>query len=278
MPCLVASSSNNIIIDSIKSTKTLCISQTPLLHITAHNNKGVVDSGCSGHYLPPTHTSILHDVVALQSNNEHAITLPDGSRITASHSGYLHPRAGLPKEALRAYIFPGLELPLISVPLLCDYGCRAEFSDACVTVTAANGDTVFTGSRHDRSLSPALQRLWTWDFGTDSPSALSSVALNVVTHDSVAELVAFDHAALGSPAIPTFLQAVERNYVVLPRTSQTRWPLQSAISSKLAKGCARHLLEPPPTPTPTTISPRHSQRLLFPQTRPHWFCRTIGFA
>ena len=48
-----------------------------------------------------------------------------------------------------------MNAPLLSIPKLCDAGCKAEFKRHCVTVTDSNGAVVLKGGRY-----PATN-LWT---------------------------------------------------------------------------------------------------------------------
>jgi hypothetical protein len=133
--------------------------------------------------------------------------------------GYLPATGELPLAARRAFLVPGLVHSLISVPTLCDHGCIATFTALTVDVSF-NGRTVYTGSRVG-STTNALDRLWRIDF--DCPPVpivpivpIAGVAQQLVQHDTQAELVAFYHAAMGSPALPTFIEAVTRKFLVLP--------------------------------------------------------------
>ncbi len=119
----------------------------------------------------------------------------------------------LPLAARRAFVVPELVHSLISVPTLCDHGCTATFTAFAVDVSF-NGRRIYTGSRVGSSTN-ALDQLWHIDL--DCPlGPMTGAAHQLVHHDTNAELVAFYHAAMGSPALPTFLEAVAQKFLVLP--------------------------------------------------------------
>ena len=53
--------------------------------------------------------------------------LPDGNKINA-HIQCKIKMDGLPEQSKIAYKFDGIQEPLISIPVLCDNGCKATFT------------------------------------------------------------------------------------------------------------------------------------------------------
>lgn len=186
--------------------------------------KHIADSGSSGHFCTPSAavTNIRPTRVSIP------VTLPDGSVIHSSHEADLNVPA-LPIEARRAHIFPNLTSTLISIGTLCDSGCSATFTATKVTI-ACNNIEVMTGER-DRS-----NGLWNLDIDppkvpvatvmtppteaaslrathpTESTSPTTQ-ANSATISATPAELVAFAHAALFSPALSTLCTALESNYI-----------------------------------------------------------------
>jgi hypothetical protein len=112
----------------------------------------------------------------------------------------------LPPAARIVHIFPELgDDSLLSIGQLCDAGCEAHFSKSTATITY-NDQVVLTGAR------TTTQGLWRTAIppnGTGLPHKA-----NAATHSATpAELVAFAHATLGSPALSTLCTALDNNYI-----------------------------------------------------------------
>jgi hypothetical protein len=150
------------------------------------------------------------------------ISLPDSSFMEATHSAILD-LPNIPISASMVYLFPKLAGSLISVSQLCDAGFTVLFTISEVIVKNAENIVVLNGRR--------TGSLYTVTPDSVHPEAHSNsriVGINshlldscnrVIRHDSQAERVAFYHAAMGSPSIPTFIAAIRRGYVVLPGLS-----------------------------------------------------------
>ena len=112
----------------------------------------------------------------------------------------------LPKEATQAHIIPDLqETSLLSIGKLCDQGCEALFNAMEVIITC-NNKTVITGERSDET-----NGLYIMNY---PPTGEANFAVNQSAKP--ADIVAFGHAALFSPAITTLQKALEKNYITLP--------------------------------------------------------------
>ena len=59
--------------------------------------------------------------------------LPDGNKISA-HIQCKIKMNGLPEQLKIAYIFNGIQQPLMSIPVLCDNGCTVTFTKHTVQV------------------------------------------------------------------------------------------------------------------------------------------------
>ena len=71
----------------------------------------IVDTGSTGIYLPKTYISLLKDI---SIDITLTVRLPNKQVITSSHSGQLIIPL-LPKYKFKVYIFPDIEMPLLSV-------------------------------------------------------------------------------------------------------------------------------------------------------------------
>ena len=120
----------------------------------------------------------------------------------STHEGELN-IPGLPIEARRCHIVPALSgLSLISIGQLCSAGCQVLFDNNLVTVYL-NGKTIITGPR-----SPVTKNLW--HLNLQQPTQLANTAIGTTTP---AELVAFAHASLFSPALSTLTKALKLGYI-----------------------------------------------------------------
>ncbi len=160
----------------------------------------------------------------------HSIALPDGSILQSSQAGTLNV-PGLPKEALVTYLFPELSVSLVSVGALCDHGCDVTYNANEVIVRNSNQLPVLRGLRGD-----AKSGLWMVPLG-DQPTASGwACALSALPSQATqAQLVAFYHASIGSPAISTLTAAIDAGYIQLPGLTSAlvrKYPRRPHCNSK----------------------------------------------
>jgi hypothetical protein len=109
----------------------------------------IFDSGTTGHY-------ILCDTACFDkrpTSQPLTVTLPNGEKIKSTHEATL-PFPNLPKKALEAHVFPGLNgQALLSIGTFCDAGCTALFTTMAVII-ARDGKVVLTGQRQPPGLRP----------------------------------------------------------------------------------------------------------------------------
>ena len=148
----------------------------------------------------------LDKILPLQNQT---VTLPNGVLLPISHSGYLPTYFALPELARHVFVLPALTQAIISVGTLCRSGCNVTFSDqeACIELSG----NIILRARHPTELST----LWELPFPDPQQSPGASLA-NLIHHDTNASMVAFYHAAMGSPAVPTFATAISKGFLVLP--------------------------------------------------------------
>lgn len=187
--------------------KPLHAHQTATIPQSLPNTHAIADTGASATYFPPHMQHLLQNLQPVP-NMSHSIQLPDGSTIHPSHIGYLPPIFDLPLEARTAFVVPKLQYPLLSIATFCDHGCTATFRKSTVDVFYRD-QVIFSGSRSSSTNSSPLSHLWVID-------VLPQFAGLLIHNDSEAELVAYYHAAFGSPTVPTFLSAVNANLFSIP--------------------------------------------------------------
>jgi hypothetical protein len=90
------------------------------------------------------------------------VRLPNNDVIRATHTCELD-LPELPATARQGHIFTNLAHPLISIPVLCDHGCTATFTNDAVTITR-NGTTVLQGARDP------LTAMWTLPLSSTQPA------------------------------------------------------------------------------------------------------------
>jgi Reverse transcriptase (RNA-dependent DNA polymerase) len=157
----------------------------------------IADSGCTAHFctttLPVTDKTIAARPLTIRN--------PNGSTMKSTHTALLDIPA-LPLAARTVHIVPDLhENSLISIGQLCDADCTVAFTKHDVTVAYQN-EPVLTGSR------TPPHGLWHLD-----PSDSMHHANAAVGAASPADLVAFAHAAMFSPALSTLAMALTKGYL-----------------------------------------------------------------
>jgi hypothetical protein len=160
-----------------------------------------------------------------------SVSLPDGAHITGTHTGTF-PIPGFPSSVCRAHVFPSLQLhSLLSIVQLCYHGCKAVFTNDCVTVIR-NDLVLLTGAR-----STSANGLWALNplAKTTTPSVepsgpitglVNAMFHTTLAHDTIANRIAFYHAILFSPSLSTWCQAIDAGHF-------TTWP--SHTSSTVRK-------------------------------------------
>ena len=127
---------------------------------------------------------------------------------------------------------------MLSIGVLCDCGLTATYTATTVTITNEDGKVILQGHRKHPS------KLWFIDINqttsaqsahTTSAPALFSGAVVTEAKGTQAQIVAYYHAAMYSPALSTFTQAVRNRWVILPGLSAdmiTRFPPVTTATPK----------------------------------------------
>jgi hypothetical protein len=174
----------------------------------------IIDSGATGHFFKVSRTllDLKHTTTSI------TVSLPDGAHIKSTHTGTL-PIPGLPISACCAHVFPSLQShSLLSIGQLCDHGCKAVFTNDCVTITR-DDLVLLTGTR-----SSSTNGLWTLDSlgptttSSVTPSGPITSSVNALlhttlAHDTIANRIAFYHASLFSPSLSTWCQAIDAGHL-----------------------------------------------------------------
>jgi hypothetical protein len=125
----------------------------------------------------------------------------NGAAMRSSHFAELI-IPGLPPSARIVHVVPALTTKsLLSIGQLCDAGCSATFDATTATITYDN-EIVLVGTRTDAT------KLWHLELPSTEHSA--NAAIGTATP---AELEAFGHAALFSPALSTLEKALNNGFI-----------------------------------------------------------------
>jgi Reverse transcriptase (RNA-dependent DNA polymerase) len=172
------------------------------------------DSGATGHYLTVEDISVLRDVCLSSPTQQISVAVANGTLLQSTHHGFLDVPGHSP---MIAYIIPQLKGSLLSISQLVNVGLQVLYCADFVTGFDSDNNAVFQGDRDVRT------GLWMVDLrtfsraaaGVTSPVSAHSAA-SAVRLDSVADFVNFWHAAYGSPAVSTFLAAIDKAFIRVP--------------------------------------------------------------
>ena len=174
------------------------------------------DTGATGHFIAYNRTNLPLNPVS-PVNPAIKVILPNGATMESTHTTTL-PIPSLPSQATTAHAFPTLASgSLLSVGKLCDQNCTAVFTKKQLEIhknqnikIITTQSPLLTGSRN-----PPLRPLWSINL---SKTFTQTLVVNAVVHTpSIRNRVAFYHAAMFSPTISTWTNAVRNKFL-------TSWP------------------------------------------------------
>jgi hypothetical protein len=179
---------------------------------------------------------IVKNSKSVQPHKSLSIGLPNGNTIRSKAVGHIdkfHHSPPMLQDTttsavvkIPAHIFSDDQLnhTLFSVADYCNQGCTAVFTKTGFEIASYDGTVILNGHKHPQA------KLWPVDIDTFTDttnlvgkemSVTNSSASQVVRHQIDAEFVSYCHSSLGSPTIPTFLQALRRGYL-------STWPKLNA--------------------------------------------------
>ena len=172
------------------------------------------DSGATGNYLTVEDIGVLRDVCISSHTEQIAVAVANGTLLQSTHHGYLDvPGHG----AMIAYIFPQLKGSLLSISQLVNIGLKVMYCADAVVGFDSEDKIIFQG---DRDFNTGL---WMVDLRTLSTVTTGAAyhtmhqgAAPAVRLDTSADFVNFWHAAYGSPAVSTFLSAIDKGFIRVP--------------------------------------------------------------
>jgi hypothetical protein len=115
------------------------------------------------------------------------------------------PLPGLPLEARKVHIFPALGTNLVGVTPLTQAGCEVNFKGTQCTIKCPRGEDIVCHATPQGLWALQIQDLPTLNVATAYPAIGNSC--------TPADIVAFHHAALFSPAISTLTTALLKGFL-----------------------------------------------------------------
>lgn len=211
MPQRARQKSHNEIQKISSSSAGAVVPDKDLTKVNPGNSLANADSGASGNYLTLSHKHLLRDVKVSSPTEQIVVSVAEGTLIHSTHHGFLDVPGHGP---MMAYIFPQLKGSLLSISELVNVGLHIAHCKNFVTAFDNKENVIFQGNRDIRT------GLWMVDLqllkapGTNTDS--DHQANLTVRLDSVADFVNFWHGAFGSPALSTFIPAVEKGFIRIP--------------------------------------------------------------
>jgi hypothetical protein len=207
------------------------------------------DSGATGNYIRLADINVLRDVRVSTPAEKIAVAVADGNLLQSTHHGFLDvPGHG----AMIAHVFPQLRGSLLSISKLVNLGLKVLYCSDFVTGFDKHDQPVFQGNRD------AQTGLWMVDLRSLSTAAAEGSiqavsegsACAAVRLDSAADFVNFWHATFGSPAVSTFISAIDKGFIRVPGLTAAK--------------VRRH----PPNPVATAYGHLHATRQGIKSTKP----------
>ena len=177
-------------------------------NIICNKHWGIGDAGATGTFLLPG--APVKNLRAATTPLK--ILLPDGGVIKSTHQCHLD-IPWLPNEATKAHIVPGLaHTSLISIKQLCDNGCTVVYDKLACKVYFKH-QLVWLGQREPKTglwiLPLQPNRPTEMTFTPDNIDNTTHQANSAYTMTSKGALINFLHQCAFSPAIPTWIKAID---------------------------------------------------------------------
>ena len=192
------------------------------------SNSTILDTGATHHFFTAPTTSSSHPhLLDIQPDPDGVqVLLPNHSSITSTHKAKLNlPKLSGPAKSV--HLFPSLASGnLLSVSQLCDVGCTATFNKSSAVISH-NGEPIIQGSRHP------ITKLWHMNPLDPQCTPCQNTANTTLGQPNAAARMRFYHAALFSPPLSTFHQAVRSGFLssfpgLSLRTLQRHPPISEA--------------------------------------------------
>ena len=192
----------------------------------------VVDTGSTGHYLPPNASCTNKQPII----DGPTVAVADGNTMTATHTANL-PFPDMPDEAKRAFLFQGIHRSLMSVGQMADHNFISTFYKKYATLVHP---LVTYVAYRDPKTGLYLMPMNATPYPTPPPVPTAALCLDpgkaniwepqcLHAHkmQSQRDLVMYLHQAAYSPAVTTWCDAINANFY-------ETWP---GLTAKLVRKC-----------------------------------------
>jgi hypothetical protein len=160
----------------------------------------ILDSGSTGHYFL-SHTPLPNRKPTARPL---AVTVANQQVMKSTHTAEL-PLLGLPPKARQVHIFPSLGTNLVGVTPLTQAGCEVLFKGEECTIKCPGGEEIMCHATPQGLWALQIQEMATLSLPTAYPAIGNSC--------TPADITAFHHAALFSPAISTLTTALLKGFI-----------------------------------------------------------------
>ena len=196
--------------------------------------------------------------------------------IHSTHTAEL-PIDGLPKAAQTVHLFPELGHSLLAIAPLCDHGCQVTFTKHSCAITLPNGNQLHCPRNTDGLwVMPTTAMNINRQPAHDDRHMMAAPVINQPSN-TPADLVAFAHAALFSPALTTLPQSIKQR--ISPTIHGPNRHHLTKVCSLLGGhshgpfGCATKTIPKAPKTTPSnhktwTQTSFHRRREITPEPTP----------
>ena len=204
--------------------------------------KLIADTGSFGHYLNPDDAKYL---VRIEDDTSVTVSLPNETTMTSSLTGALNIDT-IPMEARKAHVFNELtSWSLLSLGVLCDAGCTANFSSDKLTVKIF--DKVVLNGYRDHT----THGMWMVDLTQENQTANSTLPTKEMANvvyptGTIAKLVAFYHGCACSTPVSSFLKILELG-TALPGITKKDTQISTNIGGDSERSPRRNKVCPIPT-------------------------------
>ena len=168
----------------------------------------VADSAATGHFFPNenNNTNKHNEIEVVCANNETMVSVATKELDIPE----------LSSKAKTAYCFNEMKQPLLSIPLLADDGCKINLTADNITVTK-NNKTILKGVRDKVStlwMIPIKHHRKKQLLAQQLPTVPVLHAANSAYHQpTIAKLMAFHNATIGSLPVKTLCNAIDNNWL-----------------------------------------------------------------
>jgi hypothetical protein len=165
------------------------------------------DSGATGHFLPNDNAKqTIHDKIRVICANKQTMDSVTTSKLDIPE---------VSEEAKTAFHFNEMDTPLLSLPVLADDGCKIELTEDNILVKK-NNKIILKGIRDKTSalwMIPIKHRSKARILAQQLPPIPSHAANSAYHQPTIAKLMAYHNASIGSLPVKTLCNAIDNDWL-----------------------------------------------------------------